>query len=97
MWGRRESYGAAATYRPGFQCAQEGRILGTGQLLVEQKLIHSAGLAGHIEDVVVDSAARGLGLGKVLIEKLKDIAFEAGCAMLSGERGCCAGAAAHPS
>lgn len=55
------------------------RIVATGTLFVEQKLIHSAGLAGHIEDVVVDSTIRGKGLGKLVIEKLKKIAFEAGC------------------
>ena len=53
--------------------------MGTGTLFVEQKFIHSGGLAGHIEDVVVDSTIRGRGLGRIIIEKLKRIAFEAGC------------------
>ena len=40
------------------------RIVGTGTLLIERKVIHSCGLVGHIEDVVVHSDYRGLSLGK---------------------------------
>ena len=34
-------------------------IVAAGTLFVEQKFIHNAGLAGHIEDVVVTSRMRG--------------------------------------
>ena len=37
----------------------QGRIVGAGTLLIEQKFIRSTGFAGHLEDVVVDSAIRG--------------------------------------
>jgi glucosamine-phosphate N-acetyltransferase len=36
------------------------QIVGTGTLFVERKLLHNGGLAGHIEDVVVDSTIRGI-------------------------------------
>jgi GNAT superfamily N-acetyltransferase len=55
------------------------RVVAAGTLLVEQKLIHRAGLAGHIEDVVVDCKVRGKGLGKRIILKLVALAKAAGC------------------
>jgi dTDP-4-amino-4,6-dideoxygalactose transaminase/predicted GNAT family N-acyltransferase len=53
-----------------------GEIIATAKLLVENKIFDSV---GHIEDVVVDAEWRGLGLGKMLIEKLVEIAKESGC------------------
>lgn len=41
-----------------------GRIIGAGTLLMEPKFIHGCGQTGHIEDIVVHEAARGLGLGR---------------------------------
>lgn len=55
------------------------RIVGTGTLLIEQKIIHDMGKVGHIEDVVIDSMCRGIGLGEMLVKKLKMIAFEKRC------------------
>ncbi len=46
------------------------QILATATLLIEPKFIHNCGAVGHIEDVVVLDAARGLGLGKKLIDHL---------------------------
>jgi len=42
-----------------------GKIMGAGTLLVEPKFIRECGSTGHIEDIVVHEAARGLGLGKM--------------------------------
>lgn len=50
------------------------RVLGTASLLLERKLIRAGALCAHIEDVVVDSSARGLGLGRRLVEHLTSIA-----------------------
>ena len=55
------------------------RLVGAATLLIEYKFIHEAGKCGHIEDVVVDSSARGLGLGKIIIRRLVELAHEAGC------------------
>jgi hypothetical protein len=42
-------------------------VLGSypGTLIMEPKLVHDAGMTGHIEDVVVDAALRKKGIGKV--------------------------------
>ena len=40
-----------------------GTIIATGTLLVELKFYRGCGCVGHIEDVVVDAAYRGAGLG----------------------------------
>ena len=42
-------------------------IVATGALCVEPKFIHQAGLAGHIEDVVVDKDMRSQGLGSEVV------------------------------
>ena len=54
-------------------------IIGTGSVLIEQKIIHNMGLVGHIEDVVIDNNYRGLGLAKKLIYYLIDICKNIGC------------------
>jgi glucosamine-phosphate N-acetyltransferase len=43
------------------------------------KFIHNAARAGHIEDVVVDAAARGRGLGRVVVTLLRDLALRLRC------------------
>lgn len=55
------------------------QVVSAGTLLIESKFIHQAGLAGHIEDVVVDSTVRGKGLGKLIIHKLVELAEASGC------------------
>lgn len=53
-------------------------ILAAGTLLLEQKFIHEGSLVGHIEDVVVAEKARGLGLGKQIVEHLVNRAKDLG-------------------
>jgi len=55
------------------------KIIGTGTILIEHKLIHGLGKVAHIEDIVTDSKFRGLGLGKYLIDQLVVIAQKEGC------------------
>ena len=55
------------------------KIVGAGTIFVERKFIHHNGLVGHIEDIVTDSACRGLNLGKIIIESLKYIGEKTGC------------------
>ena len=43
------------------------KVIGSGTLLLEHKIIHNYGKVGHIEDVVIDSNTRGQGLGKKII------------------------------
>ncbi|MFI1188170.1 GNAT family N-acetyltransferase [Streptomyces californicus] len=53
----------------------EGVIVATLTLVVSPL---PSGLRARIEDVVVDTAARGHGVGKVLIDKALELAAEAG-------------------
>lgn len=57
----------------------EDIVVGTGSVLIEDKLIHDMGRAGHIEDVVVDEAYRNLGLVKMLMRHLITFAKDHGC------------------
>lgn len=55
------------------------KLVGTAALIVERKFIHACGKVGHIEDVVVDQAARGQRLGQRLIEELVSVCRAKGC------------------
>ncbi|CAN1304727.1 Glucosamine 6-phosphate N-acetyltransferase [Linum perenne] len=56
-----------------------GKIVATGCVFVEKKFLRNCGKVGHIEDVVVDSSARGLHLGKKVVDFLTDHARSKGC------------------
>jgi glucosamine-phosphate N-acetyltransferase len=56
-----------------------GRIIASGTLLVERKLIHCLSAVGHIEDIVVAADMRGVGIGRALIAHLVAIAKQQGC------------------
>lgn len=58
---------------------KNSNIIGSGTLLIEPKLIHNISYVGHIEDIVIDSAHRGNGLGKLIINKLQEVAKENKC------------------
>ncbi len=55
------------------------KIVGTGTILIEFKLIHGLGKVAHIEDIVTDGSYRGQGLGAQLINHLVKQAQAAGC------------------
>jgi glucosamine-phosphate N-acetyltransferase len=57
----------------------EDMIIGTGSILIEEKIIHNIGIVGHIEDIVIDKKYRGLNLAKKLIESLIEIGKNNGC------------------
>ena len=46
------------------------KVIASGTVFVEEKLIRNYGKVGHIEDIVVSSKYRGYGLGKKMIELL---------------------------
>nr|POE70453.1 glucosamine 6-phosphate n-acetyltransferase [Quercus suber] len=56
-----------------------GKIIATGSIFMEKKFLRNCGKVGHIEDVVVDSNARGLKLGKKIIAFLTEHARLMGC------------------
>jgi glucosamine-phosphate N-acetyltransferase len=51
------------------------KIVASGTILIEPKFIHNS-CVGHIEDIVVDSDFRGLGLSNTILNKIKNYAFE---------------------
>ncbi|KAL1406017.1 hypothetical protein Q8F55_007700 [Vanrija albida] len=55
------------------------QIVASGTLIVERKFIHAAGLAGHIEDIVVSPNAQGRGLGVTLVTGLRDMGQRLNC------------------
>ncbi|KAI4989779.1 hypothetical protein ZWY2020_038142 [Hordeum vulgare] len=59
--------------------AGTGHIVAAGAVLVERKFIRRCGTVGHVEDVVVDAAARGRGLGERIVRRLVDHARARGC------------------
>nr|XP_023901217.1 glucosamine 6-phosphate N-acetyltransferase-like [Quercus suber] len=56
-----------------------GKIIATGSIFIEKKFLRNCGKVGHIEDVAVDSNARGLKLGKKIIAFLTEHAHLMGC------------------
>lgn len=55
------------------------KIIATGSVFIEKKFIRNCGKVGHIEDVVVDSSARGQHLGQKIMRFLSDHAKSIGC------------------
>ncbi|PIA53953.1 hypothetical protein AQUCO_00900495v1 [Aquilegia coerulea] len=55
------------------------KIVATGSVFLEKKFLRNCGKVGHIEDVVVDSSARGLKLGQKVVEFLTNHAKAMGC------------------
>ena len=54
------------------------RVVGTGTLVVERKFAHGTAKAGHIEDIVVSSAAQGEGIGSSIINALLALSLSLG-------------------
>jgi glucosamine-phosphate N-acetyltransferase len=57
----------------------DGQVLGTTTLLVEQKFIHRGGLVGHIEDVAVGPGNEGRGVGSAVVKAAVQLARDNGC------------------
>ena len=54
-------------------------IVGTGTILIEQKLIRGGKSVGHIEDIVVNPNYRGKHIAQNIIKMLKSYAIEKNC------------------
>jgi len=57
----------------------DGKILGVATLITIGKILRSGSRMGLIEDVAIATEARGLGLGKLLIEDLLHVGMDKGC------------------
>uniref|UniRef100_A0A146MBL6 Glucosamine 6-phosphate N-acetyltransferase n=1 Tax=Lygus hesperus TaxID=30085 RepID=A0A146MBL6_LYGHE len=60
-----------------------GKVIGSGTLLVEQKIIHSCALRGRLEDIVVSDTYRGKQLGKLLVLLLTQLSKTLNCYKVS--------------
>jgi ribosomal protein S18 acetylase RimI-like enzyme len=61
------------------QPEQCGKIVASGTLLVEEKILRNFGKVGHIEDIVVHCDYRKYGLGKKMIQSLTALSEQNGC------------------
>lgn len=59
--------------------SENNKIIGTGTILIEEKLIHNLSKVAHVEDIVVDSNYRKNGIGKFLIDNLIHYAKNQNC------------------
>ena len=84
-WNDRYDYMAKHndTYYILVVCDGEGRIVGTGALIVERKFIHGLGMVGHVEDIAVAKDQQGRKLGLRVLEALGFVAKEVGCYKVS--------------
>jgi glucosamine-phosphate N-acetyltransferase len=57
----------------------EGQIIGSVTLMLEQKFLREGKMAGHIEDVVTRKGYEGMGIASALMQKAVKIAKESGC------------------
>lgn len=76
----------AAVDRPEFElfvATVDGRVVGTYTLYTLANLTHNGRPAAILENIVVDSECRGLGIGRVMLEHAKRLAEERGCDKLS--------------
>ena len=58
---------------------ENGKIIGSTTLFIEQKFIHNGGKVGHIEDVVVSKEYEGKGIGIKLVTSLLEKAKAMNC------------------
>lgn len=57
----------------------DGEVIGSLSLLVEQKFLRNGAKAGHIEDVATRKGYEGMGVGSALVQKAIDEAKKEGC------------------
>lgn len=58
---------------------EDGKIIGSTTLIVEQKFIHKGGIVGHIHDVATKKGFEGMGVGSAVMEKALEYAKERNC------------------
>ena len=57
----------------------ENKLIGTGTLLIEDKLTYGGCKMGHIENLLIHENYRGNGYGELLVKKLSDTANNMKC------------------
>jgi GNAT superfamily N-acetyltransferase len=54
-------------------------LVGAVTILIEPKIIHDFKSVCHVEDFVIDKKYRGLGIGRIVLEKIKNLAQTYDC------------------
>jgi len=57
----------------------DNQIIGSGTLLIEEKLTYGGCKMGHIENILIDEKYRNLKLGSILVNKLVELAKQNKC------------------
>jgi glucosamine-phosphate N-acetyltransferase len=57
----------------------DGNVIGSITVLIEDKFIHSGGKVAHIEDVVTRKGYEGSGIGSALVCKALEFSRASGC------------------
>ena len=60
-------------------CEIGGKIGGSATLVIEHKFIFNISKVGHIEDVITHPEYRKQGIGRAIMQKLRERAKEHGC------------------
>lgn len=66
-------------YNPHVITNPAGKVVATGMLLIERKLIHECGSVGHVEDISVAPSEQGKKLGLSMVSRLTELAEKKGC------------------
>ena len=57
----------------------DGVVIGTGTLLIENKMTYGGCRMGHIENILVSENHRNKGVGQNILEQLIKVATSVGC------------------
>jgi glucosamine-phosphate N-acetyltransferase len=57
----------------------QGKLIGSGTLLIEHKLTYGGCKMGHIENILVDETMRGKKIGSMIVNYLNNIAIHNKC------------------
>jgi GNAT superfamily N-acetyltransferase len=55
------------------------KIIGSGTILIESKIIRGCRLVGHIEDIVVKEKYRGNNISQTILDLLQEYAIKQNC------------------
>lgn len=75
---RLPKFSAYPSYRL-FVALDDGQVVGCYSLLILDKLAKRGMPSGIVEDVAVDPAAQGQGVGRAMMEHARELCREAGC------------------
>jgi len=62
-----------------FEDVNTNKLIASGAILIEKKFILGNAIAGHLEDIVVETTLRKKGIGKILVEALTELGSHLGC------------------